>query len=214
MAAADRERWDAKWADAAVGAPASLLREAAGAGLLPRTGRALDVAGGNGRNALYLAGLGLEVTLLDVSEVALETARSEATGRGLPDGALRTVRMDLEPPSLPGLQALSVERADPADRGGWELIVVTYYLNRALLPLLPGLLAPGGVLLVAHPTKVNLQRHPKPGPAFLLEEGGELRRLVTGGGEEEGGALEVLRDVEGWTADGHHEAHLIVRPES
>lgn len=205
MAAADRERWDAKWAGAEVGAPASLLVEAAGAGLLPRTGSALDVAGGNGRNALYLAGLGLETTLLDVSEVALKRARHEAKGRGLPEGALRTLRMDLEPPSLPELQALTAD----AERGGWDLIVVTYYLNRTLLPLLPGLLAEGGVLLVAHPTKVNLQRHPKPGPAFLLEEGGELRRLVTPGGE--GRALEVLRDAEGWNADGHHEAHLIVR---
>ena len=38
---------------------------------LPHRGRALDLAGGAGRNAVYLAGLGFEVTLVDVSRAGL-----------------------------------------------------------------------------------------------------------------------------------------------
>ena len=46
--------------------------------LLPDSGIVLDVAGGTGRNALWLAAAGLTVTLVDVSEVALDIARTEA----------------------------------------------------------------------------------------------------------------------------------------
>ncbi len=206
MASADRERWNAKWAGAEVGRPAQLLLDAAARAELPERGWALDVAGGNGRNALWLAARGLTVTLADVSEVGLERAVAFARERGLPQDALRTLQCDLEvsPPPVEQLRAPSAE-----GRGGWDLIVCTYYLNRALLPHLPDLLAPGGVLLIAHPTVENLQRHEKPGRAFLLEPG-ELRRLVLGGAALDEG-WELLRDVEGWTADGHHEAHLMAR---
>ncbi len=46
-------------------------------------GRALDLACGEGRNALWLASLGWDVTGLDFSAVALERGRSLAAGRGL-----------------------------------------------------------------------------------------------------------------------------------
>src|SRR5437763_2642105 len=47
-------------------------------------GRALDIACGGGRNALFLAELGFEVDALDISDVAIERVRRLAAGRGLP----------------------------------------------------------------------------------------------------------------------------------
>ena len=65
-----------------------LLRER---GLQPGN-TALVLAMGDGRNALYLAGLGLKVTGVDISSVGLEKARKAAADRDL---EIETVRADL-----------------------------------------------------------------------------------------------------------------------
>jgi trans-aconitate methyltransferase len=61
-------------------------------------GRAVDLGGGQGRHALFLAGLGYDVELVDLSEEALVQASRAAESRGLP---LRTVKANIafyEPP--------------------------------------------------------------------------------------------------------------------
>ena len=69
MGEGDRERWNARYLEEAETPPPSPFLLALD-GVLPRRGRALDVAGGSGRNALWLARRGLDVTLADVSDVA------------------------------------------------------------------------------------------------------------------------------------------------
>jgi SAM-dependent methyltransferase len=125
------------------------------------------------------------VTLADLSDVALARAAAEARRRGL---SLTTVAADLE------------EEAPPS--GPWDLVLCLYFLHRPLLAALPALLAPGGLLVVAHATRRNLERHPRPGPRHVLEDG-ELPGLVPG--------LEVIRSVEGWLEEGRHEARLVAR---
>ncbi|WP_262063321.1 class I SAM-dependent methyltransferase [Streptomyces sp. STR69] len=61
------------------------------AGLKP-PGRAVDLAAGEGRNAVWLAEQGWEVDAVDFSAVALEKAEQMAAGRGV---RLHTVRTDL-----------------------------------------------------------------------------------------------------------------------
>jgi SAM-dependent methyltransferase len=51
--------------------------------LLPRTGRALAVADGEGRNGVWLAGQGLDVTSIDFSPSAQSKARALAKERGV-----------------------------------------------------------------------------------------------------------------------------------
>jgi SAM-dependent methyltransferase len=46
-------------------------------------GKALDIGMGEGRNALYLAGQGWEVTGFDISDVGVRMARDEAKKKGL-----------------------------------------------------------------------------------------------------------------------------------
>lgn len=108
--------------------PASLLVE--NRHLLPATGRALDIAMGAGRNALYLASLGWEVIGVDISSVAVEHCRREAERRGL---KVTPILADLQSYELP--------------QGEFDLIINFYYLDRSLSPGLVAALKPGGVLI-------------------------------------------------------------------
>jgi SAM-dependent methyltransferase len=184
MPGPDRTRWNARYREE--GAPLEPSPFLTGLdGLLPRTGRALDVGGGAGRHALWLARRGLEVTLADVSDVALEQAGAAAAAAGL---RLTLLETDLE--------------AGPLPPGPWDLILCTYFLHRPLFAAFAAALAPGGLLVFAHATRKNLERHPRPGPSHLLEDG-ELPSLL--------GGLEVLELEEGWLEAGRHEARAVAR---
>jgi tellurite methyltransferase len=184
MSLAERTKWDARYrASPPDFTPSPFLAELDA--LLPRRGRALDIGGGAGRNALALARLGLAVTLADISPIALELARAEADRTGI---RLETVALDLE--------------QDAPPPGPWDLILQAHYLHRPLFAAYPALLAPGGLLVVVHPTRANLERHSKPGPEFLLDDG-ELPGLVS--------SLEIVRYDEGFRDDGRHEARLVAR---
>src|SRR5207237_486625 len=101
---------------------------------------------------------------------------------------LDTVAIDLEAGSLPA--------------GPGEMILCFHYLHRPLFASFAAALAPGGVLVAVQPTKTNLERHPRPGPAFLLDPG-ELPRLVA--------PLAIDRHDEGWLEEGRHEARVVAR---
>ena len=60
---------------------------------LPKSGKALALGDGEGRNGVFLAELGLKVTSVDLSEVGLIKARDLAVKRGV---AIQTVQADLE----------------------------------------------------------------------------------------------------------------------
>jgi len=183
----DRERWNQRWRER-VGelAPPSSFVTAQDA-RLPRRGRALDVGGGAGRHAVWLARRGLDVTLVDVSDLALERAERRAADAGV---ALRLVRADLD--------------EDPLPDGTWDVIVAHHFLCRAQWPAFVDALAPGGWLLLCQPTVTNLERHERPGPAYLVEPG-ELDRFARGAG------LAIVDSREGWTAEDRHEAELVAR---
>ena len=81
MASDHEQFWDRRFTEKGwIGTPDPLLVELAGP-LAP--GRALDVGSGPGRNSLWLAGRGWEVTALDGSAVALRQAGELATVAGL-----------------------------------------------------------------------------------------------------------------------------------
>jgi rhodanese-related sulfurtransferase len=135
--------------------------------------RVLDVAAGRGRHALFLAGAGLAVTALDRDEARMARLADLATRLGL---SIATEARDLE-----------TEDVDLGD-GSYDLVIVTNYLHRPLLPALVRAVAPGGVLLYETFTTAQAARGRPTNPAYLLEPG-ELPRLVA--------PLEVLRQREG-----------------
>lgn len=185
MAESDRDRWNARWREreGTLSEPSPWVVSLDA--ILPRRGRALDVAGGAGRHALWLARRGLAVTLIDVSDDGLALAAAAAQAEGL---TLTMVRSDLEHEPLPA--------------GPWDLVLCFHYLQRDLFPAIVAGLAPGGLLVFCHQTRKNLERHPRPPPQYLLEEG-EARGLAEG--------LDAIFYTEGWLDEGRHEAHLLAR---
>jgi tellurite methyltransferase len=141
--------------------------------LLPRSGDALDVGCGHGRNAVWLAALGLRTRAIDRDEQAVRFTNAEAVRLGLP---LLAETVDLEcgnPPLVPA---------------AYDVIVVIHYLHRPLFPALREALRPGGVLIYETFTRAQAARGKPTNPAFLLEAG-ELRGLVH--------PLEILVEREG-----------------
>ena len=95
-------------------APNALLVEFAEA-LSP--GRALDIGGGEGRNAIWLARQGWRVTALDVSEVALERATQRAAKEGVElECVVGDWREYEAPPSSLDLAVISFMHPRPAER--------------------------------------------------------------------------------------------------
>jgi tellurite methyltransferase len=156
----------------------------ASADLWPRTGRALDVACGRGRNAVVMARAGLEVEGVDRDREALacleEAARQEA---------LRV-----------GVRVLDLETG-AADLGhdAFDLVVVSRYLHRPLFSALRAALRPGGLLVYETFTTAQKRCQRPRRPEFLLEPG-ELPHLVA--------PLVVLRSREG-EYDGRHVASVV-----
>jgi len=185
LSLADRTKWDAKYAaaDSAPREPSAVLTSLAD--YLPTCGRALDIAGGAGRNAIWLAQRGLDMTIADISTVGLALVKERAAAAGV---TVNTIAIDLE--------------RDPLPAGPFDLILSVCYLWRPLFAEIPRILAPGGRLVVIQPTKRNLERNDKPPAAYLLDEG-ELPRLTSG--------LEIIHYQEDWLADGRHDAVLVAR---
>jgi len=134
------------------------------AALLPRSGVALDVACGRGRNAFWLASRGLSVHAVDRDETAVSHVRAVASAAGL---TIDARVQDLE------VLALDLGRAR------YDTIVAVHYLHRPLFPHLIAALRPGGLLVYETFTQAQARRGKPKNPAFLLEPG-ELRSLTAG----------------------------------
>jgi len=141
--------WDERYAQAEEidFTPAPLLVEAAE--LLP-PGRALDLASGPGRNAVYLAGLGWSVVAVDSSPAAIRILRDRAAALRL---NLETHVADLEAGSF---------HIEP---GEYDLISDFFYLQRDLFSQIKEGVRPGGVV-VAEIHLRDAQPH-----RFVLEPG-------------------------------------------
>ena len=97
-----------------------------------RPGKALDLACGAGRNALWLAEHGWEVTAVDGAPSAIEILLNRAAERGL---KIRTVLADLEKHEF---------EIAPSE---WDLVLMGYYLQRDLFEPAKSGVVPGGILI-------------------------------------------------------------------
>ncbi|MBY0493623.1 MAG: methyltransferase domain-containing protein [Cyanobacteria bacterium] len=144
------------------------------ADLLPPGGRALDVACGKGRHAVWLAQRGFDVHAIDRNPDAIEHLKAIAASMNLD---LRASVIDLETDPPPGLGSSE-----------YDLVLGFNYLHRPLMPALRAAVKPGGrVFYETFTTRQAERGHPR-NPAFLLTAG-ELPGLMA--------PFEVLRAREG-----------------
>ena len=143
------------------GRPSSFLRRHIH---LLRPGRALDLAAGEGRNAVFLAEHGFEVEAVDISNAALRKARALAKSRGV---RVETILADLD--------------SYPIEQGCYDLIADFYFLDRRLIPKMKKGLKKGGKVIFETYLTANKSLGflgPK-NPAYLLKPN-ELLRLFQG----------------------------------
>jgi SAM-dependent methyltransferase len=119
-------------------------------------GLALDVAGGVGRHAIWLAQRGWRVKLRDISEVGVRQAEENAKQTGTASSIATEVR--------------DLNSAQDIGREQYDLVVVFFFLQRELFPVLAAAIKPGGHLI--YKTYTTEQQHFNGGPShpmFLLQ---------------------------------------------
>ena len=159
----DKIKWDEKYklrAYAHGKNPNSFLKKHIR--LLPQ-GKALDIAAGEGQNAVFLAQQGFEVEAVDISPVGLAKARKLAGALGV---KIKTIQADLDD--------------YPIESGRYDLITNFYFLDRRLFPRIKkGLKKGGKVVMETYTTD-----HPSVGgsgvlmnPKYLLKPNELLERF-------------------------------------
>jgi len=112
---------------------------------LPR-GRAIDLAAGSGREAVFLAMHGFEVEAWDRAPEALERARNLAARHGV---RIATTVCNLE------------WGTPPIEAGRYQVVTCFRFLHRPLFPVIERALAPGGCL-VYETYRVGQERFGRP----------------------------------------------------
>jgi SAM-dependent methyltransferase len=155
----EREKWNQRYAEGTHGTlPVdSLLTHAFERyvePLFPNAGRALDIAGGTGRHAIYLADKGWRVRLTDIAEAGLVNARKNAG-------------------SLASRIEFRVEDLTRFEGGGesYDVILVFFFLRREMFGELVKALNPGGLLIFKGYTRGQAKFGGGPtNPEYLFEE--------------------------------------------
>ena len=149
----DRERWDSRFAKEGyfMGKdPIPFL--VTHVDLLPK-GKALDLAMGEGRNSVYLASKGFQVLGLDISPKGLEKAQKLAAEKQV---TIETKAVDLEQYQL--------------ERDAYDVILVSYYLQRTLIPQIKAALKSGGVAVIETYNLDYLKYNPRFRREWALEQ--------------------------------------------
>jgi len=126
----DQKRWDERFGkkEFALGKePNPFLKKHIR--LLPK-GKALDIATGEGRNAVFLAQNGFEVDAVDISEKGLKKAQKFAGEKGV---NINTFLVDLD--------------QYPIGKERYDLIADFYFLRRRLIPRIKKGLKKGGKVI-------------------------------------------------------------------
>jgi SAM-dependent methyltransferase len=175
----DLRGWDERYRSALraaedLEAPATPLVVSAAERMHP--GKALDLACGAGRNALWLVEHGWSVTAVDGASAAIETLRDRASARGV---AIDARVADLEKGEY---------EIEPS---GWDLVMIAYYLQRDLFePVKRGVVPGGHVLAIVHLAE------PGEAPGRFSLQPGELKAYFQD--------WEILHEYEGVPRDAAH----------
>jgi 2-polyprenyl-3-methyl-5-hydroxy-6-metoxy-1,4-benzoquinol methylase len=148
----ERTRWNTRYTaqgERVLAAPNAFLR--AHLAMLPK-GNVLELAMGEGHNAIFLAQHGFSVTGVDISDVAVERARRLAYMAGV---TIEARQMDLSTLTL------------PADT--YDVVACFHYLQRTLLPQIVNALRTGGMVIYETFSREQAQYGHPTNPAYLLQ---------------------------------------------
>ncbi|MDF1588613.1 MAG: class I SAM-dependent methyltransferase [Gammaproteobacteria bacterium] len=154
-------KWDRIYKDRPILASASLVLQQ-NKHLLPRSGTALDIACGQGGNAVLLAESGLTVDAWDLSPVAIEQLDLIAMQKGL---TIDTKVIDV--------------MAHPLEISKFDVITVSYFLERTLCSSIIAALKPSGVLFYQTYCQQKVFEQGPTNPDYLLTDN-ELLTLFSG----------------------------------
>jgi len=124
-----QKKWDAIYQKAADDEYSAVRVLQENQHLLPKDGSALELACGMAANAAFLAQHGLNTTAWDISEVVIERLKELPAMRGL---AITFEARDI------------VQQPPPAEL--FDVIVVSYFLDRSLIPHIKRALKPSGLI--------------------------------------------------------------------
>lgn len=151
MSIEDKIKWDKKYKNTP-----SLLEDRAASKRLENIidkvngKKALDIACGAGRNSIFLAKKDFNVDALDISKVALDNLQNKGYKN------ISTKLIDLE--------------GYKPEKDNYDLIIMTNYLDRDIIPILCESLKKEGVLFIEtymdHPSNTK----PNSNPDFLLKK--------------------------------------------
>lgn len=150
----ERESWDERYSSGKYSSaePHKLVREIVSK---LKAGRALDLACGTGRHAIFLAENGWEVAAVDNSAVGIEIARNRAEEKGL---NINFIVADLEKSGF------------AIEPDAYDLICDLYYLQRDLFAKMKKGVRPGGMII----STIHIHGGDEEPGRFDLKEG-ELR---------------------------------------
>jgi len=144
------KKWDEHYKTASHSSASRVLLE--NQHLLPTRGLALEIACGMGNNALLLAKQGMETHAWDLSAVGIEQLQNKAQEESL--AIVGGVRDAIQ---------------DPPATESFDVIVVTHFLDRTLMPHLLAALKPQGLLFYQTFTKTKIDNTGPKNPDFLLD---------------------------------------------
>tara|TARA_R110002050_G_scaffold269917_2_gene412496 strand:- start:29328 stop:29897 length:570 start_codon:yes stop_codon:yes gene_type:complete len=130
--------------------------------LLPKYGKALDLACGQGGNAVLLAKAGLEVSAWDVSPVAISQLQDFT--------ALNKIGINSQVRDV---------LASPPEANSLDVLVVSFFLDRGVCNSLLAALRPGGLLFYQTYCQQKTEQQGPSNVSFLLADN-ELLDLFSG----------------------------------
>jgi tellurite methyltransferase len=120
---------------------------------LPQNGKALDLACGPGGNAELLAKQGLDTFAWDISRVALAHLEQNSTSKKL------NIKTELRDVNL-----------SPPEPESFDVIVVSNFLERRLVPALIAALKPNGIIYYQTFTREGARTPPPKNPLYKLDK--------------------------------------------
>lgn len=148
----DRNKWNATYRSATKAPPPAYILQQF-QHLLPQQGKALDLACGLGANALLLAQHGLQTHAWDISSTAINKLTATATTMNL---NINTQIKDISD--------------HPPQPNTFNVIVVSHFLQRKIMPNIIAALCQNGLLLYQTFTKTQRPTAGPTNPAYRLSK--------------------------------------------